>query len=123
MADTTRIVSISESTLDGEQILANGRRPPDHQLPVKTKGPGAIHPRTRRSLPMVRELIVHTENHREVLRQSFHPSGELASSTITEYDDYQRITSQVTTDSDGKVIASRQPDLRRPGTNHSHRGS
>ena len=44
---------------------------------------------------------------RSAARQSFHPSGELASSTVTEYDDYQRITSQITTDSDGNVLASR----------------
>ena len=102
--DTTRIVRISESTLDGEQFwqMAGDRQTTSYQ---QDQGPG-IRKNTTIAADGSR-TVVQTENHREVLRQSFHPSGELASSTTTEYDDYQRITSQVTTDSDGNVFASR----------------
>ena len=103
-ADTTRIVSISESTLDGEQSWQTvGERQTTSYS--QDQGPGA---NTHTAIaPDGSRTIVQTENHREVLRQSFNPSGELASSTITENDDYQRITSQVTTDSEGNVLASR----------------
>ncbi|MCB1099985.1 MAG: RHS repeat protein, partial [Verrucomicrobiae bacterium] len=99
----TRIVSISESTLDGDQSWqsANGR---DASSSKQDTSPGS-EIRTSIAADGSRS-VVHTEQGREVRSEAYDPDGTLVRSTITEYDEYARVTTRTTTDAEGEVLTS-----------------
>ena len=99
----TRIVSITESTLDGDQSWqsTNGREASSH---TEQTGPGS-EVRTRIA-PDGTRTVTYNENRREVRRETFSFDGELLRSVAVEHNEFGRIATRITSDSEGTVIVS-----------------
>ncbi|MCB1100257.1 MAG: hypothetical protein KDN22_32125, partial [Verrucomicrobiae bacterium] len=102
--EATRVVSVRESSLDGDQSWNTTSNNQTAAVSKQETGPGS-EVRTS-TAPDGNRVVATFENQREVLREIYDREGELTRSTVSEYDELNRVASTTTTDAEGTILAS-----------------